>query len=731
MSIQSVQKKRFLDTIYKMYYALGEAPSDNEISAIYSRYFSRFQAGNTIPVPYNDISSNQVIDPEKLNRVMVHTLFNIDVLYDVYHEQVEELYEIVNAYTARLEDIRTKRVELEKKVDDQMFSLANTDGFYYSITNAFNNLDMVDMDYSDAHIDTSVRKATIPKLTSGLFDYVGNILNTANNTNVSIIFEGTEVKSEVVNFSNVFNGLNNLEWSYAHKSSSLGICTLKITVPVSLASESISLVEGKISSQKPVDIGVIVVDQVTRSNSASFIKSNSADYDRFSFHLTPQKTNAVEIYLTKSEPDYTSTENSSIVYNYDFRIDELIISAPYYDASATVVSAPMSLPSENNSNLAIDAVSISVDQHIPTGTEIRYYVAPDNTSATNIYDFNWTSISQSAISDATSATVVNFNGSNFVQSSLIDGTNNQIVSSLESMIRIPRSETLNNPILNYFYQNDSSVLGFNVYRSAKFPPGVKPYNSYILENVSSNQLKVSISGGSSLDKETWQQILTGQKNDIVYTSYNATIDNTQNFFTADNIPYGSIHLSTHLYAENDIQINDLFLKSLAAQYWDVKIYLNGNDITSSSTLTPGVLSANMTWNIKKGQNDLIIIVNKSTNNTSGTETTFNGTLSLLKDKSILTVDGIKAYRNYLYEVRIEDLRLYYSNSDNVFSIINYQNNYEIAYRRTEEIKTGTKVYYYSNIENQTKSIRLRADLFRGQSAYSAPAINSYTVKFKH
>jgi len=731
MSIQSVQKKRFLDTIYKMYYALGEAPSDNEVSTIYSRYFSRFQAGNTIPVPYNDISSNQVIDPEKLNRIMVHTLFNVDVLYDVYHEQVEELYEIVNSYTIRLEDIRSKRVELEKKVDDQMFSLANTDGFYYSITNAFNNLDMVDLNYSDAHIDTSVRKATIPKLTSGLFDYVGNILNTANNTNVSIIFEGAEVKSEVINFSNVFNGLNNLEWSYAHKSPSLGICTLKITVPISSASESISLVEGKISSQKPVDIGVIVVDQVTRSNSASFIKSNSADYDRFSFHLTPQKTNAVEIYLTKSEPDYTTTENKSVVYNYDFRIDELIISAPYYDSSATMVSAPMSLPSENNSKLAIDAVSISVDQHIPTGTEIRYYVAPDNTSATSIYDFNWTSISQSAISDATSATVVNFNGSNFVQSSLVDSANSQIVSSLESMVRIPRSETLNNPIPNYFYQNDSSVLGFNVYRSAKFPLGVKPYNSYILENVSSNQLKVSISGGSNIDKETWQQILTGQKNDIVYTSYNSTIDNTQNFFTADNIPYGSIHLSTHLYAENDIQINDLFLKSLSAQYWDVKIYLNGNDVTSNSTLSPGVLSANMTWNIKKGQNDLIIIINKSTNDTSGTETTFNGTVSLLKDKSILSVDGIKAYRNYLYEVRIEDLRLYYSNSDNVFSIINYQNNYEIVYRRTEEIKTGTKVYYYSNTENETKSIRLRADLLRGQSALSAPAINSYTVKFKH
>jgi hypothetical protein len=731
MSIQSLQKKRFLDTIYKMYYALGSAPSDNEISAIYSRYFSRFEAGNTIPVPYNDISSNQVIDPEKLNRVMVHTLFNVDVLYDAYHEQVQELYEIVNAYTARLEDIRSKRVELEKKVDDQLFSLSNTDGFYYAITNAFNDIKMVDINLSDAHIDTSIRKATIPKLTSGLFDYVGNILNTANNTNVSIIFEGSEVKNEVVDFSNVFNGLNNLEWSYSHKSSSLGICTLKITVPVSSTSESVSLVEGKISSQKPVDIGVIVVDPVTRSNSASFIKSNSADYDRFSFHLSPQKTNAVEIYLTKSEPDYTTTENSSIVYNYDFRIDELIISAPYYDSIATLVSAPMSLPSENNSKLAIDAVSISVDQHTPTGTEIRYYVAPDNTSATSVYDFNWSSISQSSISDANSATVVHFDGSNFIQSSLISSTNSEIVSSLESMVKIPRSTSLNNPIQDYFYQNDSSVLGFNVYRLAKFPEQVKPYNSYILENVSSNQLKVSISSGSNIDKETWQQILTGQKTDIVYTSYNSTIDNTQNFFTADNIPYGSIHLSTHLFADNDIQVNDLFLKSLSAQYWDVKIYLNGNDITSNNTLSPGVLSANITWNIKKGQNDLIIVINKSTNDTSGTETTFNGTISILKDRSILSVDGIKAYRNYLYEVRIEDLRLYYSNSDNVFSIINYQNNHEIVYRRTEEIQTGTKVYYYSNVENEVKSIRLRADLLRGQSVYSAPAINSYTVKFKH
>ena len=175
MSIQSIQKKRFIETIYKIYYALGSAPSDNEVNILYGRYFSRFQPGFPIQVPYSDLSSSGIVDPEKLNRIMVHTLFNIDVLYDAYHEQVEDLYEIVTAYNARLENIKSKRVELEKKVDDYMFSLSNTDGFYYSVTNAFNDATLTDLNYTTAYVDTSTRKTTIPKITSGLFDYVGNI----------------------------------------------------------------------------------------------------------------------------------------------------------------------------------------------------------------------------------------------------------------------------------------------------------------------------------------------------------------------------------------------------------------------------------------------------------------------------------------------------------------------------------------------------------------------------
>lgn len=714
-----------------MYYTLGSAPSDNEVSVLYGRYFSRFQNGQSIPVPYSDINSTSLIDPDKLNRIMIHILFNLDVIYESFHEHVEDLYDIVNTYSKKLESIRARRAELEKKVDDHLFALRNTDGFYYSSTNAFNDTDYTDLNYTSAYVDTVSRKVTLPTITSGLFDYVGNLTNSTSTATIDVIFEGNVIKSENINISNLFNGLSNSDFSYNYNTTSIGLCTFKLSIPVSQATQGVSLVEGRVRSQKPVEIGLIVNDATDRNLSSGYTKSSSLDFDTFSFNIGNKVTNGIELYFTKSEPDYVTQNGDSVLYNYSIRIDELIISSPYYDSSAVLVSQPISLPNENNTKLTIDAVSISVDDQVPNGSDIRYFVAPDNPSAVNVYDFNWSSISPSNVRNESSPTVVSFNGSRIVSSTLTTSSTNNLLSDSSYIYKIPRTTQYKNPITDYFYQSDSQILGFNMYRLGKFPQGVKPYDCYILENVDKNQVSVNLVSGTTLDKATWQKVLTGQRQDIVYTTFKTSIDNTQNFFTANNIPYGSIYLSTNIFAENDISINEMFLKSLSAQYWDIQIYLNGSNLTSGSLLSPGVLSSNITWNFKKGKNEIVMIINKSTNDTSGIPTAFNGSIALLKDKSILSLEGLKAFSNYLSEVRVEDLRLYYSNTDNVFSIINYENNYEIVYRRLEEIQEGSKIYYYQNNENSIKSIRIRADLFRGNSYSAAPTINSYTVKFKH
>jgi hypothetical protein len=737
MSIETIQKQRFLDTIFKIYHSLGIQPSYNDVSVLFGQYFSLNKPGQPVSIPYDDLNVSNTIDVNSLNKIMATLLFNVDILYDSFHEDVESLYSIISSYRFRLENLKNKRAEVEKKVDDHLFAIKNTDGFYYSITNAFNDLDQTDIENTTAYVDTEARKVVLPKMSSGIFNYVGNILSTTETAEVSVFFDGErkEVR-QGVDFSNVFNGLNNSQWTYTaqdgssgYKSNSIGLCTLKISIPISsLQSSGISVVEGKIVSRKPVDTSIIVNDAVEATNSLYFSKSGSTDYDTFSFNFEPKSTSRVDIFFAKTEPDYYITQaDQTKRYVYDFSIDELVIAAPYYDSSAIYYSNRMEIVDSKNKNLIVDAVMLDTNDQVPQGCAVNYYIAEDNGTQQDVRTLDWVAISPLSRSVASDENIVRFNGTTRRSINIINPTTSSIVSSNQGLIRVPRTTEYTNPIQNYFYQNDSNNLGFNLYRLAKLPEGINPITPYILENVSSQQLRIDFVQGTSLDQSSWQEVLAGIRTEVVVATSKSDISSSDLFFSGNNIPNGSIRLSTNVFSDNDSSYTKKFLKSADAQYWDVNIFLNGRQL---ARIEPGVLSSSITWNFSRGQNSIVIIINKSTNSTDNAST-FQGSISLMEGMSIANTVGIRAYENYLFYVKIEDLRRLYSNTDNVFSIIRYENNNEIVYRRTEEILSGSVVNYLENIENGITGLRLRADLSRGQTAYSSPAIISYKLKFRH
>jgi len=735
MSIDNIQKKRFLETIYKIYYSLGSQPEFQEISSIYGRYFSRFKPGQSIPVPFNDLNSTSYVDVDKLNRILTHSAFNLDVLYENYFEELEELYDLVSAFKFRINDLKSRRAELEKTVDDKLFALNNTSGFYYAFTEAFNNTKYTDLSKTTSVVDTESRKTTIPKENSENFNYIANALNKVDNAGVEIYIDG-EIFEQLkdIDISNVFDGLNNSEWNYSVRSTKIGVCTMKLSIPIpSMSSETggISVVEGKINSQKPVETAVMVIDPIERGNSLFFDKDSATDYDSFSFNFTTKKSSLVEIYFTKVEPDYIDNSNFQTTYVYNFSIEQLVIAAPYYGPLAIYVSNPIGLPSEQNANLAIDQVLFDANEQIPSGSAINYYIAADDGTVKDISQYNWIAMSPYSIKNARESSIVKFNGTKLIESKLINQSETSIESSFNSMIKIPRTTTYGNPIVNYFYQDDSAQRGFDLFRLSKFPKNSDPYEPYILESVDKNQIQIFYVNGSSLDRSTWQQVISGSRSDIVYTSTFNTLTGSQEFYQATNVPYGSIYLTTNVFMEDSFVTTKNFLKSYSAQYWDISIYLNGVELTSGGLLGPGILTSSLTWNFNKGQNSIVIIMNKSTNDTSGSEIPFNGSISLMEGLSLADLPNARVYKNYLSYVKIEDLRNKYSNSDNVFSIINYENNKEIVYRRSEEVKEGSRIYYFTNNEDRPRYVRVRADLFRGSDVYSSPAIVSYTLKFKH
>jgi len=734
MSIESIQKRRFLETIYKIYYSLGSEPSLQEVSLLFGRYFSRFIPGESIPVPFSDLNASSYIDIEKLNRIILHTGFNIDVLYDNYFEEMEKMYDLISAFKFRMDNLRARRAELEKTVDDKLFAINNTNGFYYAFTEAFNNTNYTDIQSTTAVVDTLSRKVTLPKESSDLFNYVGNILNKVSTATLDVYLDGQQkVSQQSVDISNAFDGLNNTEFAYKFRSPTIGVCTVKITIPVSLFNSEIggiSLVEGKIKSQKPVETSILVVDPYDNSKSIYQTKTSSTDYDNFSFNFTTTKASVVELYLTKVEADYVDTDNSQVNYVYDFRIDELIIAAPYYSGSATYFSAPIGVPNDQNPNLAIDKVFFDVKDQIPSKTSINYYIAADDGALKQLSQYRWIPIAPYSRNNPIDSSLVSFGGTQLVESMLVSQSGTSIDSTYDSMVRIPRTSQYGNPIKNYYYQNDETNRDFNLYRLAKFPRNSNPYEPYILESVDKNQIEVFYVSGTSMDKATWQQVLSGGRSDIVYsTSYN-TVAPTQEFYQA-NLGYGSIYIRTNIFLERPFSVTRDFLKSLSAQYWDIDVYLNGIEVSTNGSLSPGVLKSSITWNFNAGQNSIVIIVNRSTNDTNGVPGSLNGSFSLMEGLSLLEIPNARVYKNYLSCVKIEDLRSVHSSSDNVFSIIDWENTKEIVYRRTEELKDGSRIYYYSNNENRVNFVRVRADLFRGDDSYSSPAIVSYTLKFKH
>jgi len=512
------------------------------------------------------------------------------------------------------------------------------------------------------------------------------------------------------------------------------ISPLKISIPISSVGTNlsgISLVEGRLNSKKPVDVDVVINKVNDIANPMTFSKSGSSDFDSFSFSFPTTVTSNIELFLTKTEPDYIQNTSNQINYVYDFRINELIITAPYYDSSATFVSQPISLPVNQNKTLTIDSVYFEANHQIPKGTSINYYIAEEKGNEKFINDYNWTQVSPASLKNASNSSVVSFKGSNRIESRIVPVTTSSIQSTKSEMTRIPRSTQYNNPIKDFFYRNDAVQNEFSVYRLAKFPKDTDPYDVYMLENTESNQVLAALVTGTSLSRDSWQQIITGARKDIVANKFNISLGDNQEFYQAQNVPYGSIYISTNIYIENSITMTKNFLKSLSAQYWDIEVYLNGVLISTGGALSAGTLLSSLTWNFKKGQNSIVLIINKSTNDSQGVKTPFNGAISLMEGVSLISIPNSEVYQNYFYFVKQEDLRTKYSNIDNVFSIINYENNLEIIYRRTEEIKEGTKVYYLTNSEKSPESIRVRADLFRGTDSYSAPSVISYTLKFKH
>lgn len=726
MTISSIQKRKFLQNLYQLLYSNGtsgpdkviQQPSEEEVLREFDRYFSVNRIGSPLSIDLNLLRNSEITDPDIINMMMARSLFNIEVLYDSIYENNEDLMKVITVLNKKLEHLSKKRNELEKKVDDLLFSNSNTDGFYYSFSEKFNNLKNIDLSLTTCFIDTVNKKATLPKLKSSVIDFIAPGVINLNDIKYDIIFNGKSIftgsnqnNPNLPNADNLFDGLNNTYCEITYDSNIAGVCALVLTIPINTPS-IISRIDGKLSTTSAITTIAEISDSSDPNKSQFRRKQSNSDYDSFSFDFLPQSVGAIKLTLIKYEPDSTDMSERFKPYKYKFMLRDLLVSGQYYDSNGILVSSPISIPLGDN-NKIIDAVSVEAVNANQEVGDIKFFVAENVANAENISDFNWIPLSSVSSALSSSEQVVSFNKSqkDFRRMHLSDDPD-----YTESSIEIFSESSENN--LSIKNPSNSIYNGINVYRLGILDSQDSPYNSYILDSI--NKLKFNyISYVSNLYKniDLWSSIINGTNLSYnVISVPNRSITNSPSISTNLNLTGISGIMQGSILVEKETKVSTTINKAENAVDWYMAVYLNGNQIAD---LQSGEFTKEIVWNFNPGINNVTV--------TFDAEGSASGSFSLMSGESLVKYGTV--FLNYYTYVDPFDFRVNRTASDKVFTIDNYLGNKEILSR--SKIGSNSRFVYFKNSTTPVESIRFRADLSRFKNPFGTPVLNEYRIKFKN
>ena len=709
MNIATIQKRKFLNNIYKLLYSSGSRPSEDEVRKIFNSYFSINKLGQPIAVDYDIFNRKSTLDPFDLNELMVKTLLNMEVLYDCTNENSYEMMSVITALNKKLTTLKARRREVESKVDELLFSVNNSDGFFYSYLENFSSTKEIDLSLTSAFVDINVGNVTIPKINSGVFDMISSSLINPSNVTVSVDLNGAQViaPTSVSGLENIMDGLTDTYWSYKYQSHELGVASLIITIPVN-SNYVISKIEGTLLTSSST--GVIIVAKPVDRNfpDQNIIKDSRSDYDRFAFNLNPVNYSTITITLFKTFPDEVLS-NSDKPYVYNFGLRDIYIGSKYHDKSAVIVSQPISIPEVDNGILSIESVSLSVQQQIGPGYDVSYFVAADVPNPSGLDSFNWIAVDAENASTNSNPTIVNLQSSNKLTRQIYDGA-----SSYGGFELLDLNSDSNN--VNERNPNDSVYSGKTVYRICNVG-AEEIYQPFILNGLNSFRNYGYIRSSSSIESEYYKSLnIWSQKISSASTEITETTP-IQDQLSSISPGFNSICsglLECKISCDRDNRVIHTVSKS--REDFSLAIYLN--DVLIAD-LPVGTASKDIEWSFKTGINYIKIAYDKN----------FEGLITFnimsgrqLSDYGTVFLDYYSYLDPYEFRQRV-------SESNFIFTIDSAFGAKELLASR--HLKGRSQITYYGKKAESVKSIRYRADLYRDKNPLVSPIIDSVRVKFRH
>jgi hypothetical protein len=481
---------------------------------------------------------------------------------------------------------------------------------------------------------------------------------------------------------------------------------LAITIPVSVFS-LISKIDGVVYTSSPLNVTMTARYNDTSKPDVLRSQNSRGDYGTFSFAVPSDIYSSIELNLYKNEPDYIQ-ENSSSPYVYKFGLRDLVIGSKYYARSGFLISAPLRLPSNQNSNLVIDAVSVEAKEQILAGTSLNYYIAPDNPLAESVSDFSWTPISPSGSESSGYSSLVYLDGSLRRNIYIKNSPDTNDISY------IPLSSNSKN--FNEMNPNTKIYVDKNIYRIAALSSDISYVNPVLLANVDCFKHSYVVIPGENLnnskykDLEYWNSTLKDKPANLL----SSTLKEQLGSINPGINTYSSGYIQTNIMRTAPVSVIHTATKSSAN--FNLAIYLNGVLIAD---LPKGVSSKAVQWDFSSGINNIVISYDKN----------YVGQMyfSLAEGLNISRYGSVFSdYFLYLDPLEFQNKATednYYFTIDTVFG------RKEIL--ASKYISGDSNFIFTSKNASTVEAVRYRVDFTRYDNPYITPILESIRVKFKH
>lgn len=750
MSISSIQKRRAFNHVSRALFSNGRKPRVIDILNFTSKYFVQHPAGSPLYADAEGMQPGLKSSTADFNRMIAYTALNIDVAYETANEQVEALLMLTTMLRAHLDRLEARRSALTARIDDYLFSIFNTDGYFYSVSDSFSDTSKTDLVLSDAYVDTATGQVSIP--------FFGDLSQKvdASFTHLSSVSAVVDHKpyafTHLSDMSNAFDGLTNTVWQIeietnAPKEVMLGT---RIAVGSNDAPIMISRMEFNPYGIEPVQVMLATVGpqgEATTTGSSTtqdaiqlFAPEGSSQADAalvgFSgkifgdkfetsthnmvFQDSLREVTAVNVLMRKITPDYETTVNGQTKYRYIFGAKDIVLTKQVYDASATLVTQPIMLPSELGKENAIDALSVVVDQVIPADTSIDFFIARDTGNEKELGDFTWQKIDPLIGGENTDNSVVKMGGSfsfsRGIRTPELDTEGNPVPTSDLPLIPINTLSTAADTDVNPL----RGIPGIDrAYRIAAIEDDVIPSSTLLEEGVNTTRILYTTLDSDAVDSlGFWAPYIKG---DLTATTTYDRIDTGFGFF--DGVVIGEFNRS--VYVETFLELpesTELKLKNLRKtnSLWEVRAFLNGREVAYAPA---GVEEAVTPWGFKKGLNQIILLINIPKSSDSAV-IPYQGQIDLVAPDQLYQYGTVKL-ATWQY---VDLFKMQYNEEGEPYSFTIY--NKELISRR---LPTDNFRLKYTKLSgNAPAAIRLRADLNRASTnPNTTPYLNLYRLRFAY